>query len=71
MNRKQELIDRILDRTPYIKNDDPRSVRARLERKLERVLTEDNLYILAQATNIPSRDRPIPAVVMQSGLDRI
>jgi len=47
--RKQELITRILDRTPYINGS---AKRGQLERKLARVLTEDDLYIIALATNI-------------------
>ena len=48
-DRKQELIDKILDCTPYTKQAGRRE---RLEKKLNRVLTEDDLYILATATTI-------------------
>ena len=50
--RKLELIDRILDRTPYTLES---ALRQKLTKKLQRVLNEDDLYVIATATNIPKR----------------
>ena len=50
IERKQELIKRILDRTPYLESA---TCRQRLAKKLCAKLTKDDLYILAQATKIP------------------